>query len=104
MALQTFQKINIEEFPVAQLQQNVEKALNPVLNKPFMDHTIIENVTVLSASDTTVNHGLGRLVKVVPFNLNANAVVWQKQSSNPAPEVSVLLRASADVTCDLILF
>ncbi len=104
MALSTFQKINIDDFPTAQLQGNVEKALNPVLNKPFMDHTIIENVTVLSASDTVVNHGLGRLVKVIPFNLNADSTVWQKQSSNPTPEVSVLLRASADVVCDLLLF
>lgn len=104
MALSTFQKINIDEYNVSQFQQNVEKALNPVLNKPFLDHTIIESVTVSSTEDTNVNHGLGRLVKVIPFNLTENAVVWQKQSSNPTPEVSVLLRASADVVCDLLLF
>lgn len=104
MALQTFQKINIEDFPTSQFQQNVEKALNPVLNKPFMDHTIIEGVNVLSASDTTVNHGLGRPVKIIPFNLNANAVIWQKQSSNPTPDVSILIRSSADVVCDLLIF
>jgi len=104
VALETFQKINIDDFPTAQLQGNVEKVLNPILNKPFMDHVILENISVLSASDTTVNHGLGRLVKVIPFNLTADANVWQKQSSNPTPEVSVLLRASADVTCDLLLF
>lgn len=104
MALETFQKINIDDFPTAQLQGNVEKALNPILNKPFMDHVILENISVLSASDTTVNHGLGRLVKVIPFNFQGNAAVWQLQSSNPTPEVSVLLRASADVVCDLLLF
>ena len=104
MALQTFQKINIDEYNIAQLQQNVEKALNPILNKDIMDHVIIENVVISSTSDTNVNHGLQRLVKVIPFNLNGNAVVWQKQSSNPTPELSVLMRASADVTCDLLLF
>lgn len=104
MVEKAFKKIQFEDYETSQFQQNVESALNPILSKPLIDHTIIKSVFVSSSADTNVNHGLQKLVSVIPINLNANAVVWQKQSLNPTPTVSVLLRASADVTCDLILF
>lgn len=58
----------------------------------------------LTTSDARVYHGLGRPVKGwVVVNRNANAVVYQATTS-PAPNQYILLRASASVTVDVLVF
>ena len=58
--LKRLKKIPSKNAELTQVQQNVEEALNPLINAPIADGTLIKNVTLCASIANLVTHKLGR--------------------------------------------
>lgn len=79
--------------------------LNKLLDNPLLQGIILENV-VLASGDNTINHKLGRTLQgyIVTRYKNAAAAVYDKQSTNKMPELTLVLNSSAATTVNLYVF
>jgi hypothetical protein len=74
-----------------------------VIRNPLMQGQVLEGVAI-AAANTEVAHKLGRPLRgVIPYNLSADARIWRPTTS-ARPEQTVVLRASAAVTADLLVW
>lgn len=94
---------------VTQIQHNVREVLNSTqedLNNRLKTTPAASGVAFKTAdTDVVVQHGLGRASKgFTPSNPTAGAVIYLSPTKNPNPETQVILRASAPVTADLLIF
>ena len=53
-------QIDPENQNITQTQSNVNTAVRQIANSPIIDGVIVKDVTFVSATDTVVNHKLGR--------------------------------------------
>jgi hypothetical protein len=88
-----------------QLMQNSWAAqLNPLLLDPLNQNVFLPNI-VLTSGDNTINHKLGRALQGwFIVRQNAAASLFDKQSTNSMPQLTLVLNTSADVTISLIVF
>lgn len=88
-----------------QLMQNRwGSIINPVLNNPANQSNILKNV-VLASGDNVVNHLLGRNLQGWSIvRKNAAADIYDKQSTNQTPGLTLVLNASAAVTVSIEVF
>lgn len=88
-----------------QLMQNAwASAINPIINNPTNQGIILPNV-ILASGDNTINHLLGRnLQGWVVIRKSAAADIYDKQSTNQMPNLTLVLNASAPVTVSLEVF
>jgi hypothetical protein len=78
--------------------------LNPLLASPLANAQILANVT-LSSGANTINHKLGTKLQGYVVILNsANATFYDNQSTNPSPQSTLILVASAATTVSLLVF
>lgn len=87
------------------VQDNVERAINPLLRNPIIDGVLVRGIALLAANETAVSHMLGRdLIGFVITRRNANAVVYEATTANTQRDKVVLLKTSADCTADIYFF
>lgn len=79
-------------------------SINPVLANPIVAGNLLQGV-VLRMGSNTINHGLGEKLQgwIVVMN-NANATFYDSQSTNPRPQLTLVLNASANATVSLYVF
>ena len=79
--------------------------LNPLLAQPLAGSVLLANV-VLAAGSNTVNHNLGRALQGwLPVRFQGGwAQLYDLQSTNPLPDRTLTLVASAPVTVSLLVF
>lgn len=53
-------QINVTDDSLSRIQNNTAAAVNPVLNVPILDGTLVQNLTIPASGKLTVAHGLGR--------------------------------------------
>ncbi len=74
-----------------------------VIRNPFNQGHVISGV-VIGTTSTEVAHLLDRApLGCIPFNLTAGTAIW-KPAESARPHLTVLLQASAPVTCDIFVF
>lgn len=79
-------------------------SINPVLANPIVQGQILENVTLVTG-DNTVNHRLGRKLQGYVVVLNSAATTfYDKQATNPRPELTLIINASGATTVSLYVF
>lgn len=79
-------------------------ALNPVLANPLLGGKTLQNIA-LATGDNIVNHGLGAPLQGWFIVLrNSAAVIYDKQSTNPRPQLTLILNASAGATVSIYVF
>jgi hypothetical protein len=88
-----------------QQMQNVWAAIiEPIINKPSNNSLILKNISLVAGSNT-INHRLGRnLQGWNPVRIRSNATLYDQQDSNQTPQLTLILVASADVVCDIMVF
>lgn len=87
-----------------QLQTKWISILNPLLAIPSTQSVILNNVMLLSGSNT-INHTLGRkLVGWKVIRQRAAAALHDNQDNNQMPALTLVLVSSAPVTVDLEVF
>lgn len=78
--------------------------LNPLLSSPLADASLLSGV-VLQSGKNTINHKLGQPLQGYLVVLNsAAATFYDGQSSNPSPQTTLILNASAATTVSLLVF
>lgn len=76
--LPPFVKLNVSDYVLGSIQDNVEKSLRPVLASVIIDGVILQDVSLTAGSVTQVPHKLQRVPQFwVLAKQNANSVVWQ---------------------------
>lgn len=86
---------------VAALQVRLNEFFAQFINNPLLDGLLIKDVVLTASAPKLVQHKLGReLQGWIIVNQNANAVIWQSDSSKS----SIELTTSADVTVSLWVF
>lgn len=89
---------------VATLQSNVQNALRPVLNVPFLDGVVVSNVALQPSVVTNVPTGLNRAwVGWFVIDKTAGVHVWRATSA-VVPNTLLALTASAAVNVNIWVF
>jgi hypothetical protein len=78
--------------------------LNPIIDSPTTNPVILKDVQ-LSTGNNSVNHKLGRKLQGWQIcRQRAAATIYDRQDDNQAPQLTLLLVASAPVVVDLVVF
>lgn len=78
--------------------------LNPVVSNPVVGGNLLKNI-VLASGDNVINHGLGENLQGYWVVLNSAAVTfYDKQATNPRPQLTLILNASGATTVSLYVF
>lgn len=81
------------------------KDLDPLLASPIATPTILKSVSLITGQANTINHLLGKvLTGWIIIRSRAQATVWDTQDTNQLPDKTLVLRTSANVTVDLMVF
>lgn len=101
-----FKKLFTTDEELRRVQDNVAVALQDISRSPWMGGVILTGVAILGGSvDVSIDHGLQR----VPFgflilNKNASTDVWTSATSNPRPELTMILKSTNTVTATVWIF
>lgn len=79
-------------------------SINPVLSNPVTSGILLTGI-VLTTGDNTVNHSLGKKLQGYVVVMNSAAVTfYDKQATNPRPQLTLVLNASGAATVSLYVF
>lgn len=78
--------------------------LNPVLANPIVGGRLVKNISMITGVNI-INHGLGDKIQgwIVIMN-SAAATFYDSQATNPRPQLTLILNASAPATISLYVF
>lgn len=102
MQLPIFQTQNKD---LSLMQTKWKSVLDKLIANPLVQGLIINDIQIVSGHPNSINHMLGRaLVGWLPISQDAQAELWDSQSTNQTPKLTLLLNSSADVTVSLYVF
>jgi hypothetical protein len=92
------------KLPLELMQSQWAATLNPLLASPLADASILSNVALVSGPNT-INHKVGAKLQGYVVVLNsANATFYDNQSTNPMPDKTLIIVASAPTTVSILVF
>lgn len=78
--------------------------LNPLLKSPIANPIILSNVS-LASGQNTINHTLGQtLVGYMVILNSASATFYDGQNTNPTPDKTLVIYASAATKVSILVF
>lgn len=87
-----------------QLQQNINEAMQPLLQNALLNGQLLANVKLLSGPNI-INHGLGRVLQGwLIVRQRAAGTVYDLQDANTQPALTLALTASANTNVDLYVY
>ena len=90
--------------PMVMMQTKWASVINPVLGIPLNQGLLLQDVSLVSGSNT-INHRLGRkLVGWIVTRLRSSATIYDTQDTNQRPSLTLELVASAPVVADIFVF
>jgi len=93
-----------QELPWNDADNKWASILNPIVANPIVNSLILKDV-VLAAGDNTINHRLGRKLQgYLIVGINAAATIYDKQSTNQMPQLTLVLNSSAPATAQILVF
>lgn len=101
----SLKKVHSTDKQLHQVQDLIEEFLQPLLNNPTLNGTLVINQSLIAGQDNLVEHKLNR--KITGFYITRKrgpADVWDLQDTNKLPTSTLLLRCSADVSIDLWVY
>lgn len=102
--MQSIAQVQSDDRNMNQLQQNISTAVTPLLRNPVLNGIILDNVSLVMGANS-VQHKLNRKLQGwVLVRVRNDATIYDTQDSNPTPEVTLHLVASADVIVNLYVF
>jgi len=104
MALPKYEAYNVSDPHLTKVQYKLQEALGPIFSVDLLDGNLITGVD-LTTSASNIPHKLERAAKgYIVVKKNANAVVYDNESSNTNKASFLKLIASASVTIDVWVF
>lgn len=92
------------KLPYELLLTQWSQALNPLLASPTASPSLITDVALLTGTNI-INHKLGQKLKgYVVVLKSAASIIYDSQQTNPSPDKTLILNASADATISLLVF
>jgi hypothetical protein len=105
MSQTSFKKIGTDNFELKQVQENTEQALESLLNNPILNGVLLRSVQLTTGSPSLVEHKLGRKpLGYLVTKRNANATIYDTETTSVAEQNFLKLNTSANVTVDLWIF
>lgn len=93
-----------QRLPLDQMQVNWATIIEPVISNPANNSLILPNIS-LAAGSNTVNHLLGRkLSGWKTTRVRASVTLYDTQDTNPTPQLTLVLVASAPAVIDLEVY
>ena len=93
-----------KQLPWSQATNQWPAVLNPILSNPINNANILKNLTLTSGKNV-INHKLGATLNGwIPTRVRSAATFYDTQDSNPTPDLTLVLYASAACTIDLAVF
>ena len=90
-----FEVVNTQDYTIKRLQDNIAKAVNPLLRAPITYGLLLQGVS-LAAGDNLVATGLGRsYISFFVGNMNAAVSIYAKTS----PDNTKYLNLNSSVAC-----
>lgn len=79
-------------------------SINPVLSNPLVSGNLLNSIQVASGNNT-INHGLGQALQgYMVVRNSANVTFYDRQSTNPTPDLTLVLVASGAATISIYVF
>lgn len=89
---------------ISLLQSSWASQLNKLLGNPLVQGRLINNV-MLTTGTNVINHGLGRKLQGwIIVGINAASTIFDLQSSNTSPQLTLDLSSSAPCQVNLYVF
>jgi len=86
------------------LQSRWGSILNPIINNPTNNSSVLKGIK-LTAGNNTINHLLSRKLQGWSIvRLNAGAIIYDNQDSNPTPDKTLILVSDLACTVDIMVF
>ncbi len=87
-----------------QMQNQWSTQLNPLLNNPLMNGVLVQNVSLINGV-TAVNHTLNRpLIGWFITRKRSSANIYDTQSANPLPQLTLNLVSDMPALVDIYVF
>lgn len=103
MAIASFRRTRTDDNDLRQVQDAVNFVFQDISSKTILDGRVITDVLVNGSK--LINHLLGRKLQgYLIISKDANADVWDSQSTNTTPAVSLILNSSGPVKVNLWVF
>lgn len=93
-----------QRLPLTQMQHNWAQDLNPIISNPLNSQLILKNVSLVAGLNT-INHLLQKnLQGWNPTRVRSAVTIYDQQDTNPTPQLTLILFASAPAIIDLAVF
>jgi len=100
-----FKKIPSKDNTVSQVQNNVEEALNPIIDSPIINGVLVKDVCLTALQPTLVKHKLGRdSLGYIIVRKRSDSRIWDVQDFHINKKTTIALTCSHDVKVDLWIF
>jgi hypothetical protein len=91
--------------PLNLMQTQWKSQIDPALSNPFLAGRLLTGVVLSNGTPTIINHGLGqKLQGWLIVGISAAATVYDNQSTNPSPQLTLSLTSNAVATANLWVF
>ena len=103
MAIRSFKKMGSDD-DINRIQDNIDAVLRPLQASAIGQGNLLTGVALINGS-TEVEHKLGReLIGWIIVQQNANAPVWDRQSTNVKKSRTLVLNSTASMSVTLWVF
>jgi len=93
-----------QKLDLAKMQTTWAQQLNPVISNELLQGQLLTNISLINGNNV-VNHKLGRkLIGWFIVGINAPATIYDTQSTNQSPQLTLDLVSSADCLCNMWVF
>lgn len=100
-----FKRIRTTDATLNRIQDSIAEAVRLLTGEIFGTPAILLKDQSITTSDSFVQHGLGRIPQgYIVTDRNANATIYTSSTTNNRPKEELILRGSAAVTADLLVF
>ena len=105
VATKKFKTLSSKDNELNRVQDNISDAMDPLLRDPWANYNILTDIKLTAGIDNQVNHKLGRkLIGWTIVRIRSEANVSDNQDINLSPQLTLILRTSADVVVDIRVF
>lgn len=92
-------------YDLLRVQQNVQVIFDELADKQHFESFIIKGVALTTGENNFINHLLGRTINGWWIaKRNANATIWEDEDVSVNSSQQVVLKCSANVTIDLVVY
>ena len=99
--MKKYKKLYSSDDITRQLQDNVDAAIGPIIDKPIVDGVLLKSIALTTGSIDIVSHKLGRTpLGYIIVKRSADSTIWESETNKR----SINLNCSADVTVSIWVF